>query len=131
MDIKTFDIVEVYGTPCRVMRGSTKYGTIRTSFYGDVRLNDVKLVEPVTIPTFEVGDEVTIMPIPANEQRHYPYGWGDNMSRMMNNSTQCGTTYTVTDVLSSKHSNGFRYRLNDTFVFAPYHLKKVIDYDFV
>lgn len=131
MNIKTFDIVEVYGTTCRVMGMSTKYGTVKASFYGDVELNDVKLVESVIIPNFEVGDEVTIMPIPVNEQRYYPYGWGNNMSRMMNNSTQCGTTYTVTDIRSSKHGNGFRYQLNDTFVFAPYHLKKVDDYDFV
>ena len=131
MDIKTFDIVEVYGITCRVMGMSTKYGTVKASFYGDVELNDVKLVESVIIPTFEVGDEVTIIPIPVNEQRNYPYGWGNNMSRMMNNAVQCGTTYTVTDVRSSKHGNGFRYQLNDTFVFAPYHLKKVVDYDFV
>lgn len=131
MDIKTFDIVEVYGTPCRVMRASTKYGTVRTSFYGDVELNDIKLVESVITPTFEVGDKVTIVPIPVNEQRHYTYGWGSNMSRMANNSTQCGTIYTVTEVLVSQYGDGFKYRLNDSFVFAPYHLKKVVDYDFI
>jgi hypothetical protein len=91
----------------------------------------VNLVESVTLPTFEVGDEVTVIPIPGHEQRNYTYGWRGIMSDMAFMSAQYGTTYTVTEVGSSKQGNGFYYRLDDKYVFAPYHLKKVIDYDFV
>lgn len=131
MDIKTFDIVDFKGHRCRVMKMPINDGDIKVSLCGNVRLDDVNLVESVTIPTFEVGDEVTITSIPRDEQHYYTYGWGDNMSRMMSNSVRCGTIYTVTEVLVSQYGNGFKYRLNDTFIFAPYHLKKVVDYDMV
>lgn len=131
MDIKIFDIVDLNGRRGRVMKAPTENGTIKVSLCGNIQLDNVTLVESVTIPTFEVGDEVTITPIPYYEQRYYTYGWCGNMSRMANNSARCGTTYTVTEVRPSKIGNVFGYRLNDTFMFAPYHLKKVVDYDLI
>lgn len=131
MDIKTFDIVDFKGRRCRVMQAPREDGTVRVSIYGRVELDKVNLVESVTLPTFEVGDEVTVIPIPGHEQRNYTYGWRGIMSDMAFRSAQYGTTYTVTEVSSSKQGNGFYYRLDDKYVFAPYHLKKVVDYDFV
>ena len=131
MDIKTFDIVDFKGHRCRVMKMPINDGDIKVSLCGNVRLDDVKLVESVTIPTFEVGDEVTIIPIPGHEQRNYTYGWRGIMSDMAFRSAQYGTTYTVTEVGSSKQGNGLYYRLDDRFVFAPYHLKKIVDYDLI
>lgn len=131
MDIKTFDIVDFKGRRCRVMQAPREDGNIKVSLYGEVGLDEVNLVESVTLPTFEVGDEVTIIPIPGHEQRNYTYGWCGIMSDMAFTSAQYGTTYTVTEVSSSKQGNGFYYRLDDKYVFAPYHLKKVVDYDFV
>ena len=131
MDIKTFDIVCVKGRRCRVMQAPTEYGTVRVSLYGSIALDDVNLVEPVTVPTFEVGDKVTIAQIPSYEQRNYTYGWRGEMSDMVLRSEQYGTEYAITEVSLSKQGNGFCYRLDDKYVFAPYHLKKVVDYDFV
>lgn len=131
MDIKTFDIVDVNGRCCRVMQAPREDGTVRVSIYGRVELDKVNLVESVTLPTFEVGDEVTVIPIPGHEQRNYTYGWRGIMSDMAFRSAQYGTTYTVTEVGSSKQGNGFYYRLDDKYVFAPYHLKKVVDYDLI
>ena len=131
MDIKTFDIVDVNGRCCRVMQAPRGDGTVRVSIYGRVELDKVNLVESVTLPTFEVGDEVTVIPIPGHEQRNYTYGWRGIMSDMAFRSAQYGTTYTVTEVGSSKQGNGFYYRLDDKYVFAPYHLKKVVDYDLI
>ena len=131
MDIKTFDIVDVKGQRCRVMGAPTENGTIKVSLYGRIELDDVTLVKSVTVPTFEVGDEVIIEPIPSDESYNYTYGWGGNMSDMMFRSEQYGTTYTVTEISLSKQGNGFYYQLDDKFVFAPYHLKKVINYDLI
>ena len=131
MDIKIFDIVDFKGRRCRVMRAPREDGTIRVSLYGTIKLDDANLAESVSLPTFEVGDEVTIIPIPGHEQRNYTYGWRGIMSDMAFKSTQYGTTYTVTEVYSSKQGNGLYYRLDDRFVFAPYHLKKVVDYDLI
>ena len=75
MDIKTFDIVDFKGRRCRVMRAPMSNGNIKVSLYGEVGLDEVNLVESVTLPTFEVGDEVTVIPIPGHEQRNYTYGW--------------------------------------------------------
>lgn len=131
MDIKTFDIVDFKGRRCRVMRAPMSDGNIKVSLYGEVGLDEVNLVESVTAPTFEVGDKVTITQIPSYEQRNYTYGWRGEMSDMVFRSEQYGTEYTVTEVSLSKQGNGFYYRLDDKYVFAPYHLKKVVDYDFV
>lgn len=94
-------------------------------------MSAVKLVESVTVPTFEVGDEVIIDAIPVDEQNSYTYGWNGSMALMMKQSYQNGTVYTITKVGSSSENNGLYYELNDKYVFAPYHLKKVADYDFV
>ena len=131
MDIKTFDIVDFKGRRCRVMRAPMGNGNIEVSLYGEVGLDEVNLVESVTLPTFEVGDEVTIIPIPGHEQRNYTYGWRGNMSDMAFRSAQYGMTYTVTEVHQSKQGNGLYYQLDGKFVFAPYHLKKVVDYDLI
>ena len=131
MDIKTFDIVDFKGRHCRVMRAPMSDGNIKVSLYGEVGLDEVNLVESVTLPTFEVGDKVTIAQIPSYEQRNYTYGWRGEMSGMVFRSAQYGTEYTITEVSLSKQDNGFYYRLDDKYVFAPYHLQKVIDYDFV
>lgn len=131
MDIKTFDIVEFRGRRCRVMQAPRENGTIKVSLYGKIKLDDANLVESVTLPTFEVGDKVTIAQIPSYEQRNYPYGWRGTMSDMVFRSEQYGTTYTITEVGSSKQGNGFCYRLDDKYVFAPYHLKKAVDYDLI
>ena len=131
MDIKTFDIVEVNGIPGRVMYAPDRFGTVKVSGLGEVELSTVELVESVTIPTFEVGDEVIIDSIPVEEQNSYTYGWNGSMALMMKQSYQNGTVYTVTKVGSSSENNGLYYALDDKYVFAPYHLKKVIDYDFI
>lgn len=131
MDIKTFDIVDVNGRCCRVMQAPREDGTVRVSLYGEVGLDDVNLVEPITVPTFAVGDKVTIAQIPSYEQRNYTYGWRGEMSDMVFRSEQYGTEYTITDVGLSKQGNGFYYRLDDKYTFAPYHLKKVVDYDLI
>ena len=131
MDIKTFDIVDFKGRRCRVMRAPMSDGNIKVSLYGEVGLDEVNLVESVALPTFEVGDKVTIAQIPSYEQRNYTYGWRGEMSDMVFRSEQYGTEYTITEVDSSKQGNGLYYRSDDRFVFAPYHLKKVVDYDLI
>lgn len=137
MDIKIFDLVEVNGIHGRVMTSPDEHGTVRmsgtvrVSGLGGVELSMVKLVESVTISTFDVGDKVTITQISIPEQHSYTYGWNHTMSKMMKQSALKGVTYTVTKVELSREGNGFRYKLDDTFWFAPYHLKNVVDYDFI
>ena len=134
MNIKIFDLVEVNGIRSRVMTSPDEHGTVRVpgtvvvSGLGDVGLSAIKLVESVTIQTFEVGDKVTITQIPIVEQHSYTYGWNHTMSKMMKRSALNGAIYTVTKVELSREDNGFRYKLDDTFWFAPYHLKNVADY---
>ena len=53
------------------------------------------------------------------------------MVRTIQEEIKLRKTYTVTEVGSSKQGNGFYYRLDDKYVFAPYHLKKVVDYDLI
>ena len=131
MDIKTFDLVEAHGIPGRVMSAPTSRSNLKVSGLGTIKLSAIKLVESADIPTFEVGDKVTITPIPIDEQFSYTYGWNDRMSEMAKQSYQNGTIYTVTKVGTSSENNGLYYKLDDKFVFAPYHLKKVVDYDIV
>lgn len=131
MDIKTFDLVEVNGIPGRVMSVPTLGSTVKVSGLGPVKLAAIKLVESVAIPTFEVGDKVTITPIPVDEQFSYTYGWNDIMSAIVKQSYQNGIIHTVTKVGPSSENNGFYYKLDNKFVFAPYHLKKVVDYDII
>ena len=131
MDIKTFDLVEAYGIPGRVMSVPNGRDTLKVSGLGTIKVSAIKLVESADIPTFEVGDKVTITTIPINEQLSYTYGWNDRMSEMAKQSYQNGTIYTVTKVRTSSENNGLYYKLDDKFVFAPYHLKKIVDYDIV
>lgn len=131
MDVKTFDLVEAYGIPGRVMSVLNGRDTVKVSGIGNIKVSAIKLVESVSIPTFEVGDKVTIASIPIDEQLSYTYGWNDRMSEMAKQSYQNGTIYIVTKVWQSSENDGFYYKLNDEFVFAPYHLKKIVDYDIV
>ena len=131
MKIKTFDLVEVNDIRGRVMSGPSQCGMVNVSGLGKIGLSAVKLVESVSIPTFEVGDEVTVTQITIEEQLSYTYGWNHRMSKMMKLSALNGVTHTITNVQSSNEGNGFRYKLDGVFWFAPYHLRKVIDYDLI
>lgn len=123
MDIKRYDIVEFYGERHRVMHIDRRDDTIYISSHNRwIGIQDVRLLESVTIPTFEIGDEVIIGPIPTEEQIAYGMGWDDSMSDMVGNQ--------YTHVIEDCFVEDDAYQINDIW-FAAYHLKPVPTYDIV
>lgn len=123
MDIKRYDIVEFHGERYRVMYIDRRDDTIYISGYNRwIDIQDVQLLEPVTIPTFKVGDEVIIESIPIEEQIAYPMGWDSQMDDMV------GDQYT--HVIEDGFVEDGSYQIDDIW-FATYHLKSVPTYDIV
>lgn len=123
MDIKRYDIVEFHGERYRVMYIDRRDDTIYISGYNRwIDIQDVQLLEPVTIPTFKVGDEVIIESIPIEEQIAYPMGWDSQMDDMV------GDQYI--HVIEDGFVEDGSYQIDDIW-FAAYHLKSVPTYDIV
>lgn len=120
MTIKPFDIVTFNGDTYRIksMDGKDKIRLIGGPWVSEC---DVTLIESVTIPKFEIGDEVLIKPIPRIEKRDYPSTWTNGMGQMIN-----GQVYTIRehDALDNTYLIGH-------FGFVPYHLEKIEDYDII
>lgn len=88
MDIKIFDIVDWYGFRGRVMDEAKHLNYISTSSCGVVDRYHAELVESVTIPTFEIGDIVKVLPISNEEKTSYPLRLDDWYDRIRK-STNC------------------------------------------
>ena len=124
MKIKRYDIVEYRGEPCRVMQVDYADETVYISGYHHwISASDVKLLESVTVPTFEIGDKVVIKPISAEDKYSYVAGWDDDMNGMMD--SQSGP-YVIKDYFEGDDT----YEI-DGFWFAAYHLELSLPYDIV
>lgn len=121
MDIKQYDIVKYRGENCRVMYIDYDDDEVKISPHGWVDILDVELVESVTVPVFEPGDTVLIHPIDDGDYEYYSTTWMYQMDRHI------GKTATVLEVDKFEGS----YKLSNTFLFAPYHLEKISDYDMI
>ena len=121
MEIKEYDLVKYNGGIYRIM-SIMDQNTITISTYGVVHINSVEFVERTNLPSLSVGDRVIMKPIPSSEKCHYPAGWRDEMSRIIDS----GNAYKITDV-----DWGDNTCKVGGFWFAPYHLEKVEDYDIV
>lgn len=75
MDIKPFDIVEFNGDHYRIksIDGKEKIRLIGGPWVSEC---DVTLIESVTVPKFEIDDEVLINPIPLIEKTRLPVHLG-------------------------------------------------------
>lgn len=71
MKIKRYDIVEYCGMYCRVMNINYDDNDAKISPYGWVDLPELKLLESVDVPIFDIGDEVLIHPIDADDYEEY------------------------------------------------------------
>ena len=128
MNIKIFDIVDWYGFRGRVMDEAKHLNYISTSSCGVVDRYHAELVESVTIPTFEIGDVVKVLPIPNEEKTSYPLGWMIGMTEFVNRQT---AIHIVTDVNEQTPYGKPSYQLDNRFWFCPYHLKKMNHYDVI
>lgn len=122
MDIKVGDIIHYNGRDVRVMKLDA-YPQLAYFDRVHTRLTDDMLVESVSSPEFEVGDEVVIHPIPREERLCYGSGWRNVMTPLM------GSTQTVTGVRYSPE-RGRRVKLNG-YWFQVYHLERANPYDMI
>ena len=127
MELNLYDIVEYHGNKHRIMSIDSYDGDLDLAGVGVwVDPDLVTLVEPFTPPTFEIGDEVIILPIPPEEQTDYPCGWDS----LFNASASGGDVCEIMDVDSNA-----RICLVDCkvgyFWLATYHLEKLLKYDMV
>lgn len=127
MDIKVGDIVRYQGQTYRVLNrvnSSMKELQIFGSFGGTwVYEPDVTLVESIQVPTFEIGDYVTINNIPSWEKAASNGVW---VSRM---DSRIGGTFKVENY--QNHDQHGPLALLDGLWFRTYHLEKISDYDIV
>lgn len=121
MTIKEYDLVKYNNGVHRVM-GIIGQTVVKLSTYGPVHISSVEFEKSATLPSLSVGDRVIVKPIPSSERSHYPVGWRDEMSRIIDS----GNAYKITDV--DWEDNTCKI---DRFWFAPYHLEKIEDYDIV
>ena len=127
MDIKVGDIVEYQGQKYRVLNrvnSSMKELQIFNSFHSAWTYeSDVKLVESIQVPTFEIGDHVVVNDIPSCEKTASNGVW---VSRM---NSRIGDVFKVENY--QNHSQHGPLALLDGLWFRNYHLEKVEDYDIV
>ena len=127
MDIKVGDIVEYDGRQYRVLRCSSGFEK-KLHLFSDfssalVYESDVKLVESIQVPTFEIGDHVVVNDIPSCEKTASNGVW---VSRM---NSRIGDVFRVENY--QNHSQHGPLVLLDGLWFRNYHLEKVEDYDIV
>lgn len=127
MTIKVGDIIEYQGQKYRVLNrinSSMKELQIFNSFGSAwVYEPDVKLVESIQVPTFEIGDHVVVNDIPSCEKTASNGVW---VSRM---NSRIGDVFRVENY--QNHSQHGPLVLLDGLWFRNYHLEKVEDYDIV
>lgn len=121
MKIKRYDIVEYCGMYCRVMNINYDDNDAKISPYGWVDLPELKLLESVDVPIFDIGDEVVIHEIDDGDRKYYSADWVDGMDELI------GTTSTIVNIDIREGT----CRLENGYWFCPYHLEKINDYDII
>ena len=120
MEIKQYDIVEYKGEPCRVMNTESQT-FIKISPHGWVPIDEVHLVESVTVPIFGIGDSICINNIDQRDRDEYSATWLHSMDKLVN---------TASTIVDFDENEGI-YLLANSFWFVPYHLEKVDRYDMI
>ena len=127
MDIEVGDIVEYQGQKFRVLNrvnSSMKELQIFNSLHSVWTYeSDVKLVESIQVPTFEIGDHVVVNDIPSCEKTASNGVW---VSRM---NSRIGDAFRVEN--HQNHSQHGPLVLLDGLWFRAYHLEKVEDFDII
>lgn len=132
MDIKVGDIVSYNNIHARLMR-IVEMDDIDDAFevqlamqesYKRLLLDELELIESVTLSTFESGDLVIVRDIPAHEREHYGCGWVSHMSSLID-----GQPHTVTDV-KNHPEEGLIVQIKGLW-FHAYHIEHAENYDMV
>lgn len=127
MELNLYDIVEYNGNKHRIMAIDSYDGDLDLAGVSVwVNPDLVTLVEPFTAPTFEIGDEVIILPIPPEEQEDYPCGWDSSFNDIASERDVCE----IMDVDSDARICLVHCKVGH-FWLASYHLEKIPKYDMV
>ena len=125
MTIKVGDIVRYKGTEQRVMMCGVHGFLLSHDRYIDEPLDNLDLVDSVTLPNLEVSDWVIVNNIPMEEKKLYLTPWYDGCESIVTSDEryQIRAIYDTVDY-------GKVIRL-DQHMFLPYHLTKIDGYDII
>lgn len=125
MTIKVGDIVRYKGTEQRVMMCGVHGFLLSHDRYIDEPLDNLDLVDSVTLPNLEVGDWVIVNDIPIEEKKLYLTPWYGECEKIVTS----GETHQIKEICDTV-LYGKVVKI-DSCWFLPYHIAPTDGYDII